>query len=90
MCKTLCELTHALLINQYNIKCCTDMHSMQSVSLMTCNLYTLIIELNYASLTGLSDNATQLIKITQNHRFSHNHIIAHNNPNGRISQIRRQ
>jgi len=34
------------------------MHSMQSVSLMTRNLYTLIIEPDYANLTRLSDNTT--------------------------------
>ena len=55
---------------------------MQSVSLMTRNLYTLIIEPNYVSLTRLSDNTTYSIKITQKHRFSHNHIITHNDPNG--------
>ena len=42
----------------------------------------LVIEPNYASLTILLDNTTQSIKITPKHRFFHNHIITHNDPNG--------
>jgi len=50
---------------------------MQTMLLMTRNLYTLIIEPNYVSITTKSHNRTQTIEITQNHRFSQNHIITH-------------
>ena len=50
---------------------------MQIIPLMTRHRYTLIIELNYASITTKSHNRMQTIEITQNHCFSHNHIITH-------------